>query len=247
VNFFNSAAICLLVLVVCGCDRGQATSPVSTTPEQGTSAVPAADFAATKKDAESGDAMAQYNLGVMYHSGEGVPQDHAEAAKWYRLAADQGNFFAQETMGMFYYNGLGVPQDYAEALKWFRLVADQGNAEGQRRLGMMYDEGKGVPQDDTQAMKWFRLAADQGNCLAQLELGERYRDGEGVPQDFIEAYSWFAVAAICGDTSGTYLGVLIRDDAAKARDAFAEEFTPQVLSQAQRRATELFEKISSGK
>ena len=40
--------------------------------------------------AEQGDAGAQYNLGFMYSNGEGVPQDYAEAAKWYRMAADPG-------------------------------------------------------------------------------------------------------------------------------------------------------------
>ena len=32
------------------------------------------------------------NLGVIYDNGEGVPVNHAEAEKWYRLAAEQGNF-----------------------------------------------------------------------------------------------------------------------------------------------------------
>ena len=40
--------------------------------------------------AEQGYADAQYNLGVMYANGHGVSQDYAEAAKWYRLAAEQG-------------------------------------------------------------------------------------------------------------------------------------------------------------
>ena len=40
--------------------------------------------------AEQGNASAQYNLGVMYANGRGVPQDYAEAMKWYRLAAEQG-------------------------------------------------------------------------------------------------------------------------------------------------------------
>ena len=37
--------------------------------------------------AEQGNASAQYNLGFMYANGEGVPEDDAEAVKWYRLAA----------------------------------------------------------------------------------------------------------------------------------------------------------------
>ena len=40
-------------------------------------------------------AEAQHNLGVMYHNGQGVPKDYAEAARWYRLAAEQGNRFAK--------------------------------------------------------------------------------------------------------------------------------------------------------
>ncbi|MEC9341550.1 MAG: hypothetical protein VX663_08720 [Pseudomonadota bacterium] len=41
--------------------------------------------------AESGSAAAQYNLGRMYYIGEGVAEDHAEAVKWYRMAAEQGD------------------------------------------------------------------------------------------------------------------------------------------------------------
>ncbi len=41
--------------------------------------------------AKQGDADAQYNLVIMYSSGEGVPQDYAEAVRWYRKAAEQGD------------------------------------------------------------------------------------------------------------------------------------------------------------
>jgi len=40
--------------------------------------------------AEQGDASAQYNLGVMYGNGQGVPQDYKAALEWYTLAAEQG-------------------------------------------------------------------------------------------------------------------------------------------------------------
>ncbi len=62
----------------------------------------------------------------MYDNGEGVPQDYAEAVKWYRLAAEQGDASAQYNLGIMYINGKGVPQDYAEAVKWYRLAAEQG-------------------------------------------------------------------------------------------------------------------------
>ena len=54
----------------------------------------------------------------MYANGQGVPQDHAEAVKWFREAADQGVAPAQHNLGVMYDNGEGVPQDHAEAVKW---------------------------------------------------------------------------------------------------------------------------------
>jgi hypothetical protein len=39
--------------------------------------------------AEAGDVVAQYNLGVMYANGRGVPQDDAEAHMWTNLAASR--------------------------------------------------------------------------------------------------------------------------------------------------------------
>ena len=46
-----------------------------------------AEIAKVRASAEQGDASAQANLGVMYVTGRGVPQDDAEAVRWYRLAA----------------------------------------------------------------------------------------------------------------------------------------------------------------
>ena len=43
-----------------------------------------------RKAAEQGDASAQYNLGVMYANGEGVPEDYVKAYAWINLAAAQG-------------------------------------------------------------------------------------------------------------------------------------------------------------
>ena len=80
---------------------------------------------------EQGDADAQYNLGLRYGTGEGVPQDHAEAVRWLRLAADQGYAEAQNNLGFMYATGRGVPQNDAEAVRWYGLAADQGHASAQ--------------------------------------------------------------------------------------------------------------------
>ena len=119
-----------------------------------------------RKAADQGVAQAQFNLGVKYDNGEGVPQDYAAAVSWYRKAAEQGAAYAQFNLGVKYDNGEGVPQDYAAAAGWYRKAADQGVAQAQFNLGVMYAKGQGVPQDYVQAHKWFNLAAASGNADA---------------------------------------------------------------------------------
>jgi hypothetical protein len=72
--------------------------------------------------AERGDRAAQFNLGVLYEKGLGVPQDAKQAAKWYLLAAQQGDTQAQYNMGVLHQTGTGLAQDLDEARKWYRLV-----------------------------------------------------------------------------------------------------------------------------
>ncbi len=119
------------------------------------------------------NAAAQFDLGDSYYNGQGVPQDYAEAVKWYRMAAEQGNAAAQYDLGVAYHNGQGVPQNYAEAVKWNRMAAEQGNAAAQYDLGVAYYNGQGVPQDYAEAVKWNRMAAERGNAAAQYDLGNR--------------------------------------------------------------------------
>jgi len=76
--------------------------------------------------AEQGYVGAQTNLGWMYESGQGVPQDDTEAVRWYRLAAEQGDAAAQLSLGLRYTNGRGVPQDYVAAHMWYNLAAADG-------------------------------------------------------------------------------------------------------------------------
>ena len=96
-----------------------------------------------RAEADDIDAEAQYELAKKYESGEGVPLDFAEAAKWRRKAAEQGHAEAQFSLGMMYDIGLGVPKDYAEAAKWVRKAAEQGNADAKEWLEENAKERKG--------------------------------------------------------------------------------------------------------
>ena len=44
-----------------------------------------------KLAAAQGDAVAQFNLGFLYYSGQGVVQDYTRAHMWFNLAVVAGN------------------------------------------------------------------------------------------------------------------------------------------------------------
>ncbi len=97
-----------------------------------------------------------------------MPQDYAEAGKWYRLAAEQGDEIAQWYVGNLYRNGQGVTQDFATAAEWYRKSAMQGYAFAQDFLGDLYSEGRGVAQDYVLAYMWYSLAA-ANKILVELD------------------------------------------------------------------------------
>ncbi|MCL2148656.1 MAG: sel1 repeat family protein, partial [Methanomassiliicoccaceae archaeon] len=57
------------------------------------------DIEGIRRRAEGGDAVAQYEIGMMCLEGEGVPQDDAEAVRWIRLSAEAGHPPAQTRLG----------------------------------------------------------------------------------------------------------------------------------------------------
>jgi TPR repeat protein len=96
------------------------------------------DYATTyrllKPLAEQGNAKAQYNLGIMYEKGQGVPKDDTEAAKRWQKAAELGYARAQYNLGFMYEKGQGVPQDYVLSHMWFNLAASRFHpSEGRER------------------------------------------------------------------------------------------------------------------
>ena len=62
----------------------------------------------------------------MYLDGKGVPQDYAEAARLFGLAAQQDHAEAQFALGSMHFDGDGVPQDKEEAARWYQLAAERG-------------------------------------------------------------------------------------------------------------------------
>jgi TPR repeat protein len=132
-----------------------------------------------------------FDLGLRYYRGEGMPQDHREAARLFRLAADQGHAQAHCCTALCYYRGEGVQQNLETAARWYRLAADQGQADAQANLALCYSRGDSLIQNLETAARWYRIAADQGHAQAQYSIALCHVKGEGVPQNLSEcARTW---------------------------------------------------------
>ena len=87
----------------------------------------AADYQQTLTLAKQGDAAAQFDLGTQYDLGEGVNQDYAQAAIWYRKSAEQGEAAALYNLAIMYDTGEGVEKDIVQAYAWMSAAEIFGN------------------------------------------------------------------------------------------------------------------------
>ena len=85
-----------------------------------------------RKAAEKGTSWGQFNLGVSYGRGQGVPQDYAQAMEWFLKAAEQGEAKSQFNLGKMYEKGLGAVADPVEAYKWYHLAAGHGIPDAEK-------------------------------------------------------------------------------------------------------------------
>ena len=93
------------------------------------------DLEALQRQAEAGDRVAQYNIGVLHQTGQfGVKADTAEAVRWYRKSAAQGYSNAQYNLGVMYLRGEGVERNPKAAINWLQLSAEQHNPAAQAAL-----------------------------------------------------------------------------------------------------------------
>lgn len=132
--------------------------------------------------AETGHRSAQYELGLCYLEGKGVPRDSAQAEHWNRLAALQGYPLAEYEEGSFYAMGDGVPQDHAEAFKWFSLAAEHDHPGANAAVGTYYQHGNVVEQDAAKAVQFYERSMELGSPKGEYQLGCCYVHGTGVPQ-----------------------------------------------------------------
>ena len=158
-NVYNAAVARLLFTLILAAIVGACGEGPSLSSKQEDASSAEMRLSQLQKQADSGDADAQRNLGAMYAKGEGVPKDATKAVEWYGKAAAQGNTDAQVALALMYREGTYAPKDYTKAAEWFQKDAEQGNAVAQTALGFMYMKGDGVREDYAMAAQLFQKAA----------------------------------------------------------------------------------------
>ena len=148
-----------------------------------------------EKSRKAKEGMDWFQKGEDFLNGSnGCRQDHDEAVKCYRKAAELGNRSACHKYGDLLFNGrMGVEKNIQNALEYY-LQADANDAWVQYNVGScylhFYQETKNG-EDGKRAVMWLRKSADAGIPWACVKMGDCYRDGIGVGQDFVQAASWY--------------------------------------------------------
>ena len=153
-------------------------------------------------------------LGDMHADGEGVSQDHEEAARWYREAAELGASEAQFKLGALYADRRAtLPRLHPrhsvskfdldrETARLLRLAIAQGNLSAQLKLAAMYLEHRLFDRDDKEEESCLLVASEHGNPEAAYRLGHLYEFGRpltGLGEDFSKAVRYYRRAAEHGD------------------------------------------------
>lgn len=139
----------------------------------------------------NGNHDAEFELGVMFHDGDGVDQDYSKAIEWYTKAARGGNRQAAFNLGLMYEDGEGVEVNAAAARSWFIRASDAGDLRATLQLGTIAYAGN----DFAKALQYFLRAGKGGLAEAQMNAGVMYIRAEGIPaQDVMEGYAWLRLA-----------------------------------------------------
>lgn len=201
--------------------------------------------------AEKGHAVAQWKLGRMYMTGDGVDEDDAKAFSYFSEVANahaddspygrQAPFVADSfvALGGYYLHGVssaGVEPDIDRARDLFAYAASYfGDAEAQYRLGMLFlDRNAGKP-DVRQAARWLHLAAIKGHVPAQIALGKLLYETTGLGVDRVQGLKWLAIARARADTTTLHKAVeaqaVALSSAGQDEQALAEELAKEWLAQ----------------
>ncbi len=126
--------------------------------------------------ANSGDPLAEHELGLRLLTGEGISADTVNAVYWIKKAASQKLTSALYNYGIMLINGWGTDWNPFEAFDNFLIAAESGMIQAQYVLGILYTDNLIVPRNWKESYYWIKKSADGGFDPAKevlLELNSK--------------------------------------------------------------------------
>ena len=118
----------------------------------------------------------QYQIGMMYFKGLGIPVNNQNAAKYFEKSAELGNQHAKRLLAFEYISGKNFEQNSEKGISLLTECANGGDAFSYYKLGNLYLKGEIVNQDLDKAEKYLLSAED--NEFTQYALGKLYMQKE---------------------------------------------------------------------
>lgn len=185
--------------------------------------------------AEGGHPIAQWKLGRMYASGDGVAQDDVRAFEYFnRIAnahaedspsAPQAQVVANAfvALGRYYLSGIPnskIKADPDRAREMFSYAASYfGNADAQYDLARLYLKTPDASREDFRyGARWLGLAAQKGQHEAQALLGQMLFNGDRLPRQAARGLMWLTLARDSAGTDETWIKENYNRAFAKASD-----------------------------
>jgi hypothetical protein len=122
--------------------------------------------------ANSGDPLAQHELGLRLLTGEGMAPDTIAAAYWIKKAASQKLSAAQYNYGILLINGIGTEWNPFLAFDNFLSAAESGMSQAQYVVGILYTDNLIVQQNWNKSYYWIKKSFDGGFEPAKEALTE---------------------------------------------------------------------------
>ena len=129
------------------------------------------------KKANSGDPVAQHELGLRYLFGKDFSADTVKAAYWIGKAALKEMYSAKYNYGILLNNGWGVEWNPFEAFRQFKSAAVHGFTAAEFAYGLFQTDNLVVPRNYSGAYRWIKMAADSGLTPAKEILNEFEKSG----------------------------------------------------------------------
>lgn len=132
--------------------------------------------------AKRGDTHAQLALAARLATGDGLPQDEAEAARWYTAAAKDGSGEAAYNLATMYERGEGVRQSKSKALALYRKAEKLGSGDASITLGELSLRGDDTKNNLLVALEHFALAALHHDMRGILLIALTLQEHPSIPQ-----------------------------------------------------------------